>query len=219
MKYNVDIVLCIDCTGSMGATLDAVKEHALRFHLSVEAALAKKQKSIDQFRLRVIAFRDFFVDEQPLMAMPDFLDLRTDAEAFQSFVRGLNATGGGDEPENALEALALAIRSPWNRAEQAKARHLIVVWTDASAHPLEKAAKSRPAAYPPNMPANLDELTELWEEMNNSSRRLIIYAPDAEPWNIISESWPQSVFYPSQAGEGLEEIDFQLILDTMANSI
>ena len=29
LKYNVDIVMCIDCTGSMGDLLDTVKTRAL----------------------------------------------------------------------------------------------------------------------------------------------------------------------------------------------
>lgn len=31
LKYNVDIVMCIDCTGSMGDLLDTVKNNALKF--------------------------------------------------------------------------------------------------------------------------------------------------------------------------------------------
>lgn len=32
LNYNVDIVMCIDCTGSMGGLLDNVKNNALKFY-------------------------------------------------------------------------------------------------------------------------------------------------------------------------------------------
>ena len=57
----------------------------------------------------------------------------------RAFVSQLTAGGGGDEPESALEALALAIKSPWERSMD-KRRHIVVVCTDASATCSETSA-------------------------------------------------------------------------------
>lgn len=216
-SYYVDIVLCIDCTGSMSPVIDEVKSNALKFLPALEKKMEEKLKRIDRLRVRVIGFRDFYCDKEAVVATPSFIDLRTDAKSFDSFVRGLAASGGGDEPENGLEAIALAIRSPWN-PDQQKGRRIVVVWTDASAHPLEKAA-SRPSGYPDGMPNNMDELTELWESLKPSTRRLLLYAPDCAPWNMIGASWGQTIHFPSTAGNGLEELEFNAILDAIANSV
>jgi hypothetical protein len=54
------------------------------------------------------------------------------------------------------------------------------MWTDASAHPLDKKADSKPANYPTDIPQNFDDLTDWWEGqsyMSSSAKRLIVYAP------------------------------------------
>ena len=35
LTYNVDIVMCIDCTGSMQGLIDTVKQNALKFYLDL----------------------------------------------------------------------------------------------------------------------------------------------------------------------------------------
>ncbi|MEN8259650.1 MAG: vWA domain-containing protein [Pseudomonadota bacterium] len=219
ISYLVDIVLCIDCTASMRPVIRDVKSQALQFHSKIIARMAEKEKKIDQLRMRVIAFKDFWADADPIVAMPDFIDMASDSDSFDGFVQPLEARGGGDDPESALEALALAIHSPWQDAPQAKQRRIIVVWTDAPAHPLEKAVDAPPDNYPENMPGNLDELTDAWEAMPVSGRRLLLYAPDVEPWNEIGSTWEQTIHYPSEAGKGLEEHDMDTILEAIANSI
>lgn len=226
--YNVDIVLCVDVTGSMSSILEHVKQAALTFHVDLGSHMARMRKPLERIQCRVIAFRDFYCDSEPLIAMPDFVDLRADATKFEAFIRELKPQGGGDEPENSLEALALAMQSPWDFGS--KGRQIIVLWTDASAHPLEKARglPSPPTRYPPNMPANLQELTEVWAGLPHNSKRLLLYAPEytnpttkteAYPWNLISSEWEQSIWFPSKAGKGLSEFEFVDILNAIANSV
>lgn len=219
ISYFVDIVLCIDSTGSMQPVIKNVKSQALNIHSNILSRMAEKNKTIDCLRMRVIAFKDFWADMEPIASMPDFVDMNQNAEAFESFVRELHAAGGGDDPESGLEALALALKSPWHEDNQSKRRRIIVVWTDAAAHPLEKAASAPPTKYPEGMPANLDELTDAWDKMPVASRRLLLYAPDTSPWNNIGHNWEQTIYYPSQAGAGLEEHDMDTILEAIANSI
>ena len=47
MKYNVDMVFCIDATGSMSPVIDTVKQNALHFYDDVIKVMNEKQKSID----------------------------------------------------------------------------------------------------------------------------------------------------------------------------
>ena len=57
--YNVDMVFCIDATGSMGGLIEKVKDNALNFYQDVQRMMTNKQKTIAQLRVRVIAFRDY----------------------------------------------------------------------------------------------------------------------------------------------------------------
>lgn len=221
-EYHVDIVLCIDATGSMQPLIDSVKENALRFYGDVQEALNKKDKLIDKMRVRVIAYRDVFCDGDQAFHESNFFSLPDDAEAFERFVRELSAKGGGDEPESGLEALALATNSDWTKGGS-KQRHIVLLWTDASAHPLERATPP-PPNYPRNMPANLNDLTDIWsgQDMSFSAKRLILFAPDVHPWSAIGAQaggWENVIWYPSRAGAGLNEVTYQEIINAIVNSV
>ena len=68
LSYAVDIVFCIDVTGSMSPIIDQVKANALRFYDDVQSNLTAKGKNVDQLRVRVIAFRDFVADGAAALA-------------------------------------------------------------------------------------------------------------------------------------------------------
>ena len=48
LTYHVDMVFCIDATGSMRHVLDFVKQNALNLYRDVAAEMEKKHKTIDQ---------------------------------------------------------------------------------------------------------------------------------------------------------------------------
>ena len=127
LSYAVDIVFCIDVTGSMSPIIDQVKANALRFYDDVQSNLTAKGKDVDQLRVRVIAFRDFVADGAAALAASAFFTLPDERASFSDFVNGLIAEGGGDAPESGLEAVALAIDSPWTTIGDRR-RQVIVVW-------------------------------------------------------------------------------------------
>ena len=157
MTYNVDMVFCIDCTGSMDNIIEMVKNNALNFYQDVTDVMEKKHKHITQLRVRVVAFRDYKADGENAMMVTEFFKLPQEAEEFEKCVRSLKAEGGGDDPENGLEALAYAIKSKWD-TEGMKKRHVIVVWTDAPTHYLGHGSDC--ANYPKNMAKDIKELSE-----------------------------------------------------------
>lgn len=216
MSYNVDIVMCIDVTGSMTGILDTVKANALNFCGDLQKGMQKKGKQIDALRVKVIAFRDYLADGNGAMLASEFFNMPADEEEFARSVRSLNAQGGGDDPEDGLEALAYAIKTDWTTTGD-KRRHVIVVWTDASTHELG-FGRTAPN-YPKKMAADFNELTSWWEQMSANSKRLLIYAPEEQYWTTISENWTNSIHYPSVAGNGLKEFEYGEILDAICNSI
>jgi hypothetical protein len=225
LQYAVDIVMCIDATGSMNPVIGTVKESALQFHQRLNDVMARKGKEISQLRLRVIAFRDFGDDPSDAIEQTGFLRLPEQSAEFERFVRGLTATGGGDVPESGLEALALAVNSPWETGLDRR-RHVIVMFTDAPAHPLGSVGVST-QTYPKDIPRSMDALFEQWgyarsqtAVMEQSAKRLVLFAPEEEPWQeAIGEEWDLTLHFPSRAGEGLEEFEMDEIIETIANSL
>lgn len=224
LQYAVDIVLCVDATGSMFPVLDNVKSSALQFHDRLNDVMAKKGKAISQLRLKVIAFRDFGDNHSNAIEQTDFLRLPAQARDFEDFVRRIDAGGGGDLPESGLEALALAINSPWETGLDRR-RHVIVMFTDAPAHPLGTHASV--PSYPAGIPRSLDDLFEQWgyarsqtAVMEQSAKRLVLFAPEQAPWaNPIADEWDLTLHFASKAGEGLEEFEMDEIIETIANSL
>jgi hypothetical protein len=219
-EYYVDLTFCIDATGSMSGVINMVKNNALNFYQDVTAAMAKKEKSIAQLRISIIAFRDYKYDKENAMLQTDFFTLPGDAELFRRCVSGIEAKGGGDDPEDGLEALAFAIRSDWDRTPGVKHRQAIVVWTDASTH--ELGFGSSDSNYPSGMPRDFGELSRWWdndEYINGDDRRLVLFAPNEPYWSTISDNWDKVIHFPSTAGQGLEEIDYSQIIDTIVNTL
>jgi hypothetical protein len=220
LTYAVDIVFCIDVTGSMTPIIDQVKANALRFYDDVQSNLTAKGKNVDQLRVRVIAFRDFAADGAAALDESPFFTLPDERADFSEFVNGLVAEGGGDAPESGLEAVALAVDSPWTTTGDRR-RQVIVVWTDQPAQSLS------PSVLPPDIasrvPADFSALTDAWEDeqgrMGSSSKRLILFAPDGPGWSDISGVWENVVHHPSQAGGGLSEVDYGTIIDSIGNSV
>jgi hypothetical protein len=219
--YSVDLVLCIDATASMSSILDRVKDGALSFYEDLRRTMTDKGKSVDEVRVRVLAFRDYYCDGDLALESSEFFSLPDEQEAFGTFVRGIVADGGGDEPETGLEALAQAIASPWS-GNGTRKRQVVVVWTDASVHQLERDHGAKPAGYPQDAPSSFDELTDMWEGpkfVQPNAKRLIVYAPDAYAWSDIAANWEHVIHCVSRAGDGLADVEYHTILDAIANSI
>ena len=233
LDYNVDLVFCIDCTESMDNILNIVKGRALGLYNDIQQNMQKKGKQISQLRVRLVGFRDYAAyaveckrgvrPNEPMM-VSDFFVLPQDAHKLEVSVKSLYPVGGGDDPEDGLEALAYAIRSPWTMDGRAKNRHIIVLWTDEAPHALGFGKDS--PRYPRGMAKSFDELTAWWGDGSTpgfmpqqDSKRLILFAPDAGWWSRVADQWDNSIFYPSKAGDGLQDVDYQTILSCIAQSI
>jgi outer membrane protein OmpA-like peptidoglycan-associated protein/Mg-chelatase subunit ChlD len=115
-RVPVDFVFVIDITGSMQKYIDATKNYISTFTTSL------KRRGID-YRIGLILFSDIVEKVyQP-------------TDNVMTFLRWLNpirSYGGGDEKENALEALAEACNLNYRPA----ANRVVVIITDAPYHQL-----------------------------------------------------------------------------------
>lgn len=229
---NVDMVFVIDATESMTPVINTVKEFALRLYDDVIEGLKEYSRTVNQFRVKVIVFRDYYCDGDFAMEESEFFYLPDESPEFKEFVSEIEAKGGGDEPESALEALALAMRSDWVKEGISK-RHTIILFTDASAHPFEKAKNVEIENYPEDMFCSYEEMLEAWNsaeqgtcldkencfKMSKNARRLILFAPDAEPWTELAVDFEQCFMTQIESNEGCGELDKEMIINTIAKSM
>lgn len=220
-EYYVDIVICIDATGSMAPIIDEVKENAMSFYQRFVDSMEENDKDVAQLRIKVIAFRDYICDSVPMLES-DFFLLPEQSAAFKSFVSGIEACGGGDTPENALEAIAIALKSKWTTSG-AKRRHAILVFSDAPA--LNLGERAGCPNYPTGLPRNTAQLGAWWEGTDQTlggtyqakAGRLVAFVPNATPWTEL-QSWNR--YWPafSPAGTGLSDVDIQSAIDLLVGS-
>lgn len=232
----MDIVFCIDVTQSMQPTINKVKGFTLSLYDSlVPFMLEKAHREVKQMRTKVIAFRDFYCDGSCSLIESEFFKLPEQNSSFKSFVNSLQAKGGGDDPENALEALALAMRTDWvkiNDLSTQRARHVIVLFTDDAAHRFEQSREGTDQYYPKNMLRSYEEFIRAWQgqsalgdnrniyAMDKRAKRLVVFAPDdLYPWNEMSEDLENAVFLPMEKGGGGIDIANEVIINTIGGTI
>lgn len=221
-KRNIDLVFCIDGTGSMAPCIESVKNNARRFHQEFVAAMTELKSDIDSMRIKIIVFRDYHDDGQNAMEQSPFFELPADNAEFEKCLSDIAAYGGGDGPENGLEALYYAMKSDFNTGS--KDRQVIVMFTDADALPL--GARKGEANYPKDM---VDEngLLEMWScviqdesfKLREKNKRLVIFAPDGTKYQKIFGHYNHSTYTPVDMAHGLGDIDFKEIIKVIAASI
>ena len=223
-RYHVDLVMCIDATRSMGPFLKEVKKISLEFYPKLCAAMVKENMEVERVRVKVIAFRDYGENDYPAMMQSDFFELPEDDEAFSSFLAGIRPLGGGDNPENSLEAISLALKSQWT-TEGDKNRHVVVLFTDDAA--LDFSDRADCPGYPDGMPKNLEELGDWWggysQALNSTYEphggRMVIFAPEEkEPWGDMY-AWERVWVVPSKAGAGLSGVEMNQVIALIAHTI
>lgn len=222
--YNIDVCLCIDKTGSMSPIIDTVKNNALNLYSDILKSLEKEKKYVNRFRIRVIWFGDYLADGDQAMLVSPFLTMPDELEKLRSYITCITAHGGGDTPEDGLEALSYAIRSDWCN-DGWKRRHIIAIFTDAPAHEMgfSKVAPSYPKT---GMPTSFGELYRMWGlsaqnpgEMEYSAKRLLLFTPDTSFWHTMKEHWTKTIMRTAREKTGLEDISYQVMLDTIVNSV
>ncbi len=215
--YNVDIVMCIDKTGSMAPILGTVKTNALDIYKKFETAMNNEGKRVEELRIKVIAFGDYDCDTRPMM-ISRFFTLPEENDEFEAFLNGVNAEGGGDAPENALEALAHAIKSDWTEDGNVR-RHVIMLFTDTSALELGVRTNFENDDERMPMPADLAELGDWWDEMESRARRFVLFAPNGYPWDDLAVAWEDVTVVPSAAGTGCEDVDIDTAIEALVRSV
>jgi len=116
---SLDLVICIDTTGSMRKYIDSVREKLIPM-------LQESLSGFPSFRIGMVQYKDYF--DVYLTRVTPFT---SDFARFQRALNAIRAHGGGDIPEAVYEALYDgATRFTW----EAEARIMILIG-DAPPHP------------------------------------------------------------------------------------
>ncbi|MEM1093627.1 MAG: VWA domain-containing protein [Bacteroidota bacterium] len=108
---QADVVFVLDVSGSMGNEIAAVRSNIVEFADSLT------QRGID-YRLGLVAFRD---------AVTEVSNFTDDVDSFRGVVGRQTASGGGDRPENSLDAIDRAAQFAFRPTAQR-----VLIWiTDA----------------------------------------------------------------------------------------
>lgn len=230
-RYPIDVVFVVDGTESMNPLLERVKMRILTLDGEIEKELQRSNRVLDSLRARLIVFRDLYDDPETAFETTRFFDLPAQREEFENAVKSIDAFGGNDAPESGLEAVFLAMRSPWrNEPQDLKRRHIVMLFTDQDAHEL---GATIPANYaqPPH-PRTMPELKKLWGPrtrggiMNDRARRMVLFAPQeletkqdsASTWWTEMQSW-ESVWIERRDDQGLIDLSWDEVVKALVATI
>ena len=129
---SVDVVICLDTTGSMGPYIDGVRRMLIPMMRGIISEFTS-------WRIGMVLYRDYPPDVYLTKLMP----FTRDFNYFQRYLNAAVAWGGGDIPEAVYEALLEGTdKFSWS----AESRLLILIG-DAPAHPEPRGAVSREMVY------------------------------------------------------------------------
>ena len=128
---DLDIVLCLDTTGSMSNDIDAIRK-------MLTPALESMIPSFKDFRIGMLLYKDYY--EEYLTKVIPFT---RDFAVFQQNLNAIQVRGGRDIPEAVHEALYdAAVKFPWEGESK-----LIILIGDAPPHLRQRGKISKAMAY------------------------------------------------------------------------
>lgn len=220
-ERNIDIVMCIDATSSMGPCIENVRKNAKKLYTDFIYKMQNDYNSeIAGLRIQIIVFRDLECDENGIEKSP-FFELPGDDMAFERFLNSIQPRGGGDYKESGLEALYSAITTKWD-ARGMSDRQVIVLFTDSDA--IDFTEKRNRPGYP-NLVDETGFITAWMCASGNSNRlqernkRLVMFAPA----NTVYDKKIQKICNRSQLSivaplKGMSDIDIDTIIKLLCAS-
>src|SRR6516165_2556723 len=122
-RPDVEVVFCLDTTGSMGGLIDAAKKKIWSISNQIAAG-----KPTPDLKVGLVAYRD-----RGDAYVTKVIDLTDDLDAIHGHLMGFKAEGGGDFPESVNQALNEAVtKITWSKDK--KTLKIIFLVGDAPPH-------------------------------------------------------------------------------------
>lgn len=198
---NADFVFVLDATATMGVFIDRFR----REFLPKVTELIREKAGKADVRYKIIVFRDYGSEGAAAMKESKFFAIPEEMRELEHAMLFVEAGGGGDSPENGLEAIYYAMKSDFASGTQT-----IFFFTDADA--VKMGARKGCEGYPEDM---TDEkgLKEIWlgkkpSYITQSGKKLILVAPENTAYSRLAKELDNTVFVPAAKSGNLNDIEF-----------
>jgi outer membrane protein OmpA-like peptidoglycan-associated protein len=161
----IDFIVILDVTATMGSYISAIKNNVEKFVANIEA------KGID-YRIGLIMYTDII--EKIYQPTPNVKD-------FNNWLSSANAFGGGDDKENALEALATASKLRFRPG----VNKIAILITDAPYH--QKGERGQGSTQ-----QTTESMVKLLQ--SNEIRLFTIVPPVLKEYRVLTEGTRGSMF-------------------------
>lgn len=202
---NADFVFVLDATATMGVFIDRFRREFLP---EFTKQLGNISSPGDAVRYKVIIFRDYGSEGENAIKESRFFKIPEEADELGHAMLYVEAGGGGDSPENGLEAIYYALKSDFAKGEGTQT---IFFFTDADAVALGKRKDCD--GYPKDM-VDEEGLKKLWlgktpSRLTQRGKRMIMFAPEGTAYSRIAAEMDNTVFVPTVKSGNLNDIDLE----------
>lgn len=225
IETNVDIAFVLDVSSGMEPILSLVRNTSW-YEIIKDIFCVQQRRKIETLRFKVIWYSDLRsccddsgYGESKFFVMPH------EEQDFYQFLNNLHTTTCA-EKTSGLEALERAMDADWNQSGD-KIRHIICLFTDKSAYPLDLSAKLNgkngdvcwnKEQHSEDIPQDLRGLFDKWEaygsrngiekctKLSVTGRRLLLFAPSTYPWIYMERELIYVYRWDVALGQGGREI-------------
>ncbi|MEZ4991920.1 MAG: hypothetical protein R2824_15975 [Saprospiraceae bacterium] len=200
---KVDILLCIDGTGSMEKIIDEVKGNISRFVNNLITNFSDRKLLVESYRIKILVFRNIEADRENWLQETPFYDLGQNQDELNEFLQSVQAIGGSreDPREDSLSALSIGLsNSDWSFG--ADDFQIIGLWTDNQSKEIGEQLLNYSNRYENVVPTTYQDLKDYWNDFflqKAPNARLLLFAPDISPWDKVLEEWSQTIHYRSES--------------------
>jgi len=196
---RIDLVICLDTTGSMDPIIDSVRDYIVTHLIGEMKSQMSKNQMPFEWRARIIGFGD--LDADPFYTMPFTSDESVLVDAIG------NITRSGGDTEYDLDALMVAASSPWRT--DAPTHRIVTLFTDEPTYPsLHTSTGSG------NVQTVIEKLAE-------QRIKLFLFGPEDDTF-LELKKLPKSeimLFPEEEIHPMLIKLDFRKIFEQMAKTI
>lgn len=202
-EKDVELSVVIDTSLSMGSVMDKVKD----FVLSLPDAIFDVQDRLRQIINIQCKVAWFNVDnynsrytycESPLYELPD------DNSDFYHFVSSISPQGSIGSATAAMDATVRAMQASF--ATDKNSRKIVILFTDALYSVLSGPDAGHPDMLGPSVSQGLKHLFLEWNSIQNTEKRLLLFAPPAQPWSDIEVDFSNTLRQNISDGFDLDTI-------------
>ncbi len=196
LEYGLDICFCVEPTPALSPDVSRIWGELTDLPFALTREMLQKAKVVTQIRVCVPAS----TNNGEII----WHNIPNDMGNLTAAIARATAVGTPEAHPTILQQLDSAFYGDW-QSEHRMRRQIIFVWS---------------ASDPKLSEASLARMQDRWEtEFDQSAKRLVLFAPDTPSWTMLSDSFVSCIHHVARAGRDLSDVDRQVIVRLMADSV